>query len=280
MNKKTVLITGASSGIGRAASKYFQDKGWHVVAAMRTPKKETELTQLENVMVSRLDVTDRDSIKSSIDETLERFGGIDVVVNNAGYGLAGPMEAVTPEQIERQYATNVYGPVYVMQAALPHFREKASGVFVNVTSVGGRVSLPFNSLYHGTKFALEGISESISHELNSLGIKVKIVEPGGVRTDFAGRSLDLMSTPETDKVYGGMLGRAMEVFADPERSEDYSDPIDVAKVIFDASTDESGQIRFVAGKDAEMMLAERAELDDQQYMEMIAERFDLSEKVG
>lgn len=157
---------------------------------MRKPADAGDLAKLERVRVVPLDVTDRESIAAAVQTALTEFGSLDVLLNNAGYGLAGPLEAATPEQIERQFATKVYGPISTMQACLPHFREKTAGLIINVTSVGGRLALPFNSLYHGTKFGLEGISESMALELVPLGVQVKLVEPGGVRTDFAGRSLD------------------------------------------------------------------------------------------
>ena len=195
---KTILITGASSGIGLATAKHFQAAGWNVVATMRNPDSVPELQSLDRLIVLPLDVTDLSSIQAAVNATLEQFGSLDVLLNNAGYGLVGPMEAVTPAQLERQFATNVYGPIYTMQACLPHFRERKAGLIMNVTSVGGRLALPFNSLYHGTKFALEGLSESLALELAPHGIQVKLIEPGGVRTDFAGRSLDWLQAARLD----------------------------------------------------------------------------------
>lgn len=268
----TVLITGSSSGIGRSSVEYFQKKGWKVAATMRSPEKETELQTLEGVEVIRLDVTDRASISSAIQQTLDAFGGLDVVVNNAGYGLAGPMEAVKPEQLERQYATNVFGPVYVMQAALPHFREQGRGLFINISSVGGRITLPFNSLYHGAKFALEGISESINYELNPFGIRVKLVEPGGVKTDFAGRSLDLISDPDIT-AYNDMLQKIIAAFTSPERQAGYSSGDDIAAVIYEAATDNKNQVRYAAGNDAIQLLGARDTMSDEDFLGMIKKEF-------
>lgn len=271
---KTVLITGTSTGIGRSAVIYFQERGWNVAATMRNPENGKELQRLDHVKVMQLDVTDQSSITSAIEDTIESFGGLDVVVNNAGYGLAGPMEAVKPAQLERQYATNVFGPVYVMQAALPQFRKQQHGLFINISSVGGRITLPFNTLYHGTKFALEGISEALNFELNPFGIRVKIVEPGGVKTDFAGRSLDLMHDPEIT-AYDEAVQHIVSVFTDPARQEDYSTGEDIAKVIFEAATDGTPQLRYAAGKDAIQMLGARPSLSDEAYLEMMKKEFDL-----
>jgi NAD(P)-dependent dehydrogenase (short-subunit alcohol dehydrogenase family) len=271
---KTILITGASSGIGHATALHFQAAGWNVAATMRKPADAKDLTGLERVAVLPLDVTDRASIEAAVQATLERFGGIDVLLNNAGYGLAGPMEAVEPAQLERQFATNVFGPIYAMQACLPHFRAQRRGLIINVTSIGGRITLPFNSLYHGTKFGLEGISESLALELQPLGIQVKLVEPGGVRTDFAGRSLDFMQKPGLT-AYDASLKGAMSVFMDPARGGDYSDPGQIARVIFEAATDGKPQLRYLAGEDAKAMAAARAKMSDEDYRAWAIQEFRL-----
>lgn len=271
---KTILITGASTGIGRATARHFQAAGWNVAATMRTPESGADLAALEHVAVLPLDVTDRSSIAAAVEATIARFGGIDVLLNNAGYGLAGPLEAVQPAQLERQYATNVFGPVYTAQACLPHFRARKAGLVINVSSIGGRLVLPFNALYHGTKFALEGMSESLALELAPHGIVVKLVEPGGVRTDFAGRSLDLMHQPGLD-AYDASLKGAMGVFRDTQRTGDYSDASDIAEVIYQAATDGKQQLRYLAGKDAVAMAAYRASVSDEDYRTAMLEKFRL-----
>lgn len=186
----SILITGASTGIGKATAMLFHDKGWNVIATMRTPEKETELTGIDNILVTKLDVTNSASIKTAIAEGIERFGNIDVLVNNAGYGAYGPLEAFPMESIRRQFDTNVIGLLEVTKAVLPHFRTQKSGVIVNISSIGGKMTFPLGTLYHGTKFAVEGLSEALHYELESIGAKVKIVEPGAIATDFAGRSFD------------------------------------------------------------------------------------------
>jgi NAD(P)-dependent dehydrogenase (short-subunit alcohol dehydrogenase family) len=270
----TILITGTSSGIGRAAVLRFQAEGWNVAATMRNPDQETELQTLSNVAVIQLDVTHPESIKAAVAATLDRFGRLDVLLNNAGYGLAGPLEAVDPSRLERQFATNVYGPVYTIQACLPHFRAQGSGLIINVSSIGGRLVLPFNSLYHGTKFAIEGISESMALELAPHNIKVKLIEPGGVRTDFAGRSLDLM-TKDGLNAYDASLQSAMGVFSSFERDSDYSDASDIADVIYTAATDGTNQLRYLAGKDAVQMAADRAQRSDEEYAAWVIDHFKL-----
>ena len=271
---KTILITGASTGIGRAAALLFQEAGWNVAATMRDPSRESVLNTLPNVLLQALDVTDKASIDAAVAATLARFGRLDVLLNNAGYGLFGPLEAVTPEQLERQYRTNVFGPVQAMQAVLPQMRAQHSGLIINVSSIGGRVTFPFNSLYHGTKFALEGISESLAIELAPHGVRVKIVEPGGVKTDFAGRSLDVMQVPGLT-AYDDSLKSIMAVFADPARREGYSEAIDIARVILGAATDGTDRLRYLAGQDAQQMAAYRAAVSDEAHLAQSVERFGL-----
>ncbi|MFT4977258.1 MAG: NAD(P)-dependent dehydrogenase (short-subunit alcohol dehydrogenase family) [Myxococcota bacterium] len=274
MKKKTILITGASSGIGHASARRFQAEGWNVAATMRTPSKGAALAALPGVKVLRLDVTDRDSIYAAVEGCIVHFGGLDVVLNNAGYGLAGAMEAASPAQIERQFATNVYGPIYVMQACLPHFRAQEAGLILNVSSVGGRITYPLNALYHGTKFAMEGISESLAMEVAAFNVRVKLIEPGGVRTDFAGRSMAFAQKEGLD-AYDEAGGRVQAAYMAPERDALRSDPEDTADVIFRAATDGADTLRYVAGADAEQLLAMRGQLSDEAFRATILSVFNL-----
>ncbi|AOY81229.1 SDR family oxidoreductase [Moorena producens JHB] len=267
---KTILITGASSGIGKATAKLFQEKGWNVVATMRSPEKETELTTLDNVLVTRLDVLDQNSITKAIQLGIEKFAKIDVLVNNAGYGAFGPLEATPREKITRQFDVNVIGLLDVTKAILPHFRQNKDGILINISSIGGKMTFPLFSLYNGTKFAVEGISEGLSFEMEAIGCKVKIIEPGIINTDFAGRSLD-MSNDESLTEYQELIGKlfnSMESFPDQA-----SEPIVVANVIYEAATDGTDKLRYTAGEDARMMVANRKELDDKTFIQGIKEQF-------
>jgi NAD(P)-dependent dehydrogenase (short-subunit alcohol dehydrogenase family) len=190
----TILITGASTGIGRATALHFLKKGWYVAATMRKPETADWAPQDPRLLVLRLDVTDAASIAEAVASVKERFGGIDALVNNAGYGLVGPFEASSSEQVRRQFETNVFGLMDVTRAALPALRE-SRGVIVNISSVGGRVTFPLYSLYHSTKCAVEGFSESLQFELQPLGVRVKLIEPGPIRTDFYDRSPDVIENP-------------------------------------------------------------------------------------
>ena len=171
--KRTILITGASSGIGKATAIHFQEQGWNVIATMRTPEKETELNELESVQLGKLDVLDLDSINQAIQNGISRFGKIDALVNNAGYGAYGPLESFPRENIIKQFNTNVIGLMDVTRAIIPHFRENKNGVVVNISSIGGQMTFALGSLYHGTKFAVEGISESLHLPLGRNHIKVQ-----------------------------------------------------------------------------------------------------------
>lgn len=238
---QTILITGSSSGIGKATAMHFAEQGWNVVATMRTPEKAGAWAQHKNITLLRLDVLDETSIQQAINDTLNKFGKLDAIVNNAGYGLVGPFEASTPEQIQRQFDTNVFGLMNVCRAVIPHFRERRDGTIINVASMGGRLTFPLYSLYHGTKWAVEGFSESLQFELLPFNVRVKIVEPGAIKTDFYDRSMDVMSKPGLT-AYDAYVSKAMpnmnkfgETAPGPER---------VAQVIYQAATDGSGKLRY------------------------------------
>jgi NAD(P)-dependent dehydrogenase (short-subunit alcohol dehydrogenase family) len=260
---KTVLITGASSGIGRATALYFQKQGWNVAATMRSPDQEISRTKslanLDRVICLKLDVTDRHSIADAVVETIAKFGAIDVLVNNAGYGMLGAFETSTPEQIQRQFDTNVFGLMETTRAVLPHFRDRKQGVIVNVASIGGRVAFPLYSLYHATKWAVEGFSESLQHELLSFNIRVKIVEPGPIKTDFYERSADRTSNPdfpEYDEFSDRILTKLNNIGTTGALAEV------VAKTIYIASTDKSWKLRYPADPLAKQLLFLRKLLPD------------------
>ncbi|MEO0560993.1 MAG: SDR family oxidoreductase [Chloroflexota bacterium] len=268
---QSIVITGASSGIGKATAKYFAAQGWKVAATMRTPSKETELTEIENVSVYQLDVTDNDSISAASTQILSDFETVDVLLNNAGYGLAGPFEAATREQIRTQFDTNVFGLMEVTRAFLPHLRGNKSGVILNVSSIGGLITFPYISLYHSTKWAVEGFSESLYYELAQVGVQVKIIEPGGVSTDFGGRSL-VMAMP--DESLAEYLPSVQKFMANREAngSAGFSTAEYLAEEIFKAATDGTDQLRYVIGADAVQLFDMRKEHGDQAFIAGMAQR--------
>lgn len=263
---KTIFITGASTGLGRATAELFQNKGWRVIATMRNPESASDLAALENVTVLPLDVTSPEQILSTVKQALE-LGNVDVVFNNAGYGLMGPLEALSDEQLVRQLNTNLLGVIRVTQAFIPYFREKGNGMFISTTSIGGLMTFPLNSIYHATKWALEGWSESMAFELNQLGIDIKTVSPGGIKTDFISRSLDSASTPDYEEMihslYSKMEGM-MEAASTPEQ---------IAEVVYEAATDGKKQLRYVAGEDAKALYAQRLELGVEAFRQQLGKQF-------
>ncbi|MCF0068856.1 SDR family oxidoreductase [Dyadobacter sp. CY261] len=266
MMTKTVLITGASSGFGKDAVRLFQKNGWNVVASMRSPEREAELGVLDNVLLVRLDVTDSGSIQQAVEEGIARFGRIDALVNNAGHGSLGVLEAAPAEVVRQQFDVNVFGLIEVTKAVLPHMRKNRSGVIVNVSSMGGRVAFPFSTLYHATKYAVEGLSESLQFELGPLGIRVKLVEPGGYKTDFAGRSLATFGAGDLldyQPAYNDFAGK-VDTWPMSERVWE------VAEAIFEAASDGSQQLRYPVGADAVQLLEASKQMDDLAVKNMIS----------
>lgn len=252
--KKTILITGTSSGIGKATVIYFAERGWNVAATMRKPENETELNKIPNVKLFRLDVQDESSIRSAIADAIRAFGGIDVIVNNAGYGAVGIFEAATAEQIRRQFDTNVFGVMNVIREILPHFREKKNGTIINISSMGGRITFPIYSVYHGTKWAIEGFSEALQFELRPFNIKVKTVEPGAIKTDFYDRSMDLFKKEgltaydRYEKVTSENTQKAGATAPGPET---------VAATIFKAANANNFKLRYASSFQSKVLLAMR-----------------------
>ncbi|MFT3934568.1 MAG: SDR family oxidoreductase [Chitinophagaceae bacterium] len=253
---KTIFITGASTGLGKATAQLFHEKGWKVIATMRQPEKDTSLSALKNVTLLPLDVTNAAQVTQTCQQAIS-MGEIDVVFNNAGYGLVGPMEAATDEQISRQINTNLMGVLRVTKEFIPYFREKKKGLFITTTSMGGLFSFPFGSIYHATKFALEGWTESMAYELSLFNIGIKTVAPGGITTDFIGRSIESASLPPYDE----SLQKMFELF----NGDNFSTAEEIAAVVFEAATDGKDQLRYVAGKDAQSLYAMREQADQQAF---------------
>ena len=234
----TVLITGSSSGIGKATATLFTERGWNVAATMRTPKPIEGLTGQENFVVLPLDVTKPDTISKARDEAIKKFGRVDVLVNNAGYSLFGAFESYTNEQLKQQFDTNLFGLMNVTREFLPHFREQHSGTIINVSSIGGRLTFPFFSAYHATKWAVEGFSESLQYELRPFKVRVKLIEPGPIKTDFYDRSLQ----PTRHEAYDVLMNKATPKIMESGKSA--PGPEAVAKAIFGAATDNSNKLRY------------------------------------
>ena len=263
---KTVLITGASTGIGRATAQLFQQQGWNVVATMRDLDRSTELANLPNVLCLRLDVTQAETIHAALDVAIAKFGTIDVIVNNAGYGLTGAFEACDLADIRGQFETNVFGLMEVTRAILPHFRLRQQGIVVNVSSIGGRLTFPLYSPYHATKWAVDGFSESLQYELRQFNIKVKIIEPGAIKTDFYSRSMTVAKKTGLS-VYDAYINRTLPKM--DRAGAEGSPPEVTARVIYRAATDGSWKLRYPAGGNATFLLGLRKLLPEAWFIGLI-----------
>lgn len=268
---KTVLITGTSTGIGRSAVKIFQSNGWNVIATMRKPETETELANLDHVLVEKLDVTDQASIDAAIAKGIAHFGKIDVLVNNAGFGMMGVLEGSSEALMQRIFDVNVFGVVRTTKAILPHFRANKVGLIVNVSSIVGRATFPYQALYHATKHALEGLTEDIQYELKPLGIDVKLVEPGGVATEFIS-SIEMVGDGGIED-YKANVEKYMSAVQGMMSGLSTSETI--AQVVYDATVNDSDQLRYLAGADAEQIMGARASMDDKAFYEMMSGQFGL-----
>ncbi|WP_158799075.1 SDR family oxidoreductase [Pedobacter sp. L105] len=247
---KTIFITGASTGLGKSTAKLFHAQGWKVIATMRKPEQETELNHLENVTLLPLDITNIEQIRQTVQRAIS-LGDIDVVFNNAGFGLIGPVESNSEEQIRAQFETNFFGTVWVIQEFIPYFKSKQGGLFINTTSLCGLTSNPQSAIYNASKWALQGLAESMSYDLAQFGIGIKNVAPGGIKTEFT----KAMQVTE-DKAYAATMAKMMEGFQDGTLME-FTNPDVIAEVVYCAATDGKDQLTYPAGNDAVRIYAKR-----------------------
>jgi NAD(P)-dependent dehydrogenase (short-subunit alcohol dehydrogenase family) len=273
---KTVIITGCSTGLGRTSAIDFARKGWNVVATLRELDSATDFPRLDNVFVTRLDVQDVVSIRTALSAGISRFGSIDVLVNNAGFGLFGVFESTPVEKVREQFDVNVFGVMDTTRAILPHFRERKEGLILNVSSGAGIFTLPMLSLYCSSKFALEGFSESLSYELASQNIGVKIIEPGGVvSTDFGKRSGQEAAQNHPPPSYSTFVTCTNDLFQNL-RSTRTATEQDVADVIYTAATDGSNRLRYVATEDIRPLVRYRRGTSEEEYIAFMRSQFGVS----
>lgn len=264
--KKTVLITGTSSGIGKATVLEFARQGWHVAATMRNPEKESSFDSLPTVRKYALDVTDAGSISNTMNAVQRDFGSLSVVVNNAGYGLDGVFEAMTDEAIQKQFNTNVFGLMRVTREAIKVMRAQGGGKIIQVSSMGGRVTFPLYSIYHSTKWAVEGFTESLHYELIPFHIQLKLIEPGLIKTEFTGRSREFVKPDYTD-AYDTYLEKFEQAAVDAMKNAEQ--PQKVAKEIVKAALDTANKMRYPIGRPAPLLLRLRKLLSDGIFFSMI-----------
>jgi NAD(P)-dependent dehydrogenase (short-subunit alcohol dehydrogenase family) len=250
------LITGVSSGFGRALSELILEKGGEVAGTVR---KDADKAEFEKLAPGRafgilLDVTDEAAVNRGVKEAEEKLGGIEVLVNNAGYGFEGALEEATLDDFRQQFEVNVFGAIAMMQATLPYLRSRRAGHILNISSMGGLMAFPGISAYHGSKFALEGISESLAKEVKHLGIKVTIVEPGGFRTDWAGRSM--RHVERTIEDYEESAGWSRKRLAQ-RNGRQPGDPRKAAEAMLHITQVEEPPLHLLLGSDALQLVGEK-----------------------
>lgn len=259
---KTIFITGSSAGLGNAVAKTFQANGWKVIATMRNPKNDKELQNLENVTLLPLDVTNNEQILATVEQVMQS-GTIDVVLNNAGYGLTGALESYSDEAIVDQIGTNLLGAIRVTKAFIPYFKKQKYGLFINTTSIFGIVTGPVGSIYNATKWGLEGWCESMSYELSLFNIGIKTVAPGLIRSNFI-NGMEAFAHPDyenlSEKMYNVFLGGKLL---------DWSEPEVIAQTVYQAATDGKDQLRYLAGEDAIKLDKLRSDLGNEGYRKHI-----------
>ncbi|HEY7813592.1 MAG TPA: oxidoreductase [Nakamurella sp.] len=251
MTEPVALVTGASSGIGEATARRLHELGYRVYAAARRLDRMSALADLGMVTVSA-DLTDDGSMVALVDRIVGDTGRIDVLVNNAGYGSYGSLEEVPPAEARRQVEVNVLALARLTQLVLPHMRERRSGTIVNVSSMGGKFGEPLGAWYHATKFAVEGLSDSIRIELAPLGIDVVVIEPGAIRTEWGGIAAASVLERSGDGPYAEQARRTAKVLAAGEHQG--SSPDVVAHAIGKAVTAKRPRTRYAVGSGAKPML--------------------------
>jgi NAD(P)-dependent dehydrogenase (short-subunit alcohol dehydrogenase family) len=269
-NKKVALVTGSSRGIGFVTSITLARNDFLTYASMRNLDKEKEIRLVvdkENIPLKtlQLDVTDSTSVNNAIKSIMDETGRIDVLVNNAGYGLVGAFEELSIEEIKQQFETNFFGVIRVTQAVLSIMREQKSGIIVNISSGAGRFGYPNGSAYVSTKFAIEGLSESMAYEIEPLGVRVVLVEPGFVRTNFSNVVAKRSQSPSSQ--YSKMTEKMAESFDQMKLNS--SPPELVANVVLEAVTSKNPDLRYLAGKDVEQWMEQKKYMSDKEFFNMI-----------
>jgi NAD(P)-dependent dehydrogenase (short-subunit alcohol dehydrogenase family) len=272
VNQQVAVVTGSSSGIGYETSLILARNGFLTYATMRNLNKSENMKLIvakENlpIQIKQLDVTDDVSVKNAIQDISSEAGHIDVLVNNAGYGLNGAFEDLAMDEIKAQYETNVFGLVRTTQAVLPIMRRQKSGTIVNISSGAGRFGFPGSSAYVSTKFAVEGLSESMSYELEPFGIKVVIVEPGVIRTNFVDGMVVAKKSQKPNSPYSQITQKIATGFEEMLKNASSADL--VAKVVLDAITDKNPSLRYLAGSDVETWLGGKRKIADEEFLKVM-----------
>lgn len=268
-SQKVAVVTGSSRGVGQEASLIFARNGFTTYATMRNLKNSSLLQSIResenlDLHIVQLDVTKEGSISEAIQTILDEQGRIDVLVNNAAYALTGAFEDLSMEEIQSQYATNVFGLIKTTQSVLPTMRKQRFGTIINISSGAGRFGYPTGSGYVSTKFAIEGLSEALSFELEAFGIRVILVEPGIIKSsNFAESVVFAEKSKDPDSIYAPLLKYVKSIIE--EMSKVGTDPQSVAKVIYDAAITDKPKIRYLAGNDVKQLIKTKESMSDEQF---------------
>jgi NAD(P)-dependent dehydrogenase (short-subunit alcohol dehydrogenase family) len=275
-NQKVAIVTGSSTGIGYETSIALARGGFITYATMRNLSKAEGIKSVATkeslrLHVTQLDVTDDLSVKNAVQSILSKEGRIDLLVNNAGYVLSGAFEDLAIDEIKAQYETNVFGLIRTTQAVLPIMRKQKSGIIVNISSGAGRFGYPGHSAYISTKFAVEGLSESVSYELQPFGIKVVIVEPGVIRTNIVNTMVVARKSQDPNSPYSQMMQKMANAFEGLMKNS--SSPDLVANVVLNAVKHENPNLRYLAGNDLEQWLEAKRNMSDEEFYKMMNQNF-------
>ena len=268
--KKSILITGSNSGIGKITAEIFAKNNWNVIATMRNTQNAGSLADQPNIFIYEMDVTETDSIQKAKKAITNDFKTIDVIVNNAGFGCYGAFEPTKESDIDLQIAVNIKGVMMVTKVFLSHFRKNKNGLFINISSIAGLITYPLASMYVCSKWAVEGFTESIFYELKPLGIRVKLVEPGGFKTNFQQKGI-IWSHDENMLEYIEPTEKLKAIRN--QRQESLPDPIAVAQKILEAANDDSDRLRYLVGADAHELMEKRLEKGSEAFVNSIYQNY-------
>jgi len=268
VNQKVALVTGASSGIGMEAARELAAEGFIVYGAARRVDRMSPLADA-GIRTLEMDVTREESMKAGVAEIIEKEGRIDVLVNNAGYGSYGAIEDVDLDEARYQFEVNVFGAMALTQLVLPQMRKQSSGTVINITSMGGKIYTPLGGWYHGTKFALEALSDCLRIETKPFGINVVVIEPGGIRTEWGGIAADKLREVSGDGAYASQASAVADSLASEEGDKRLSDPSLIGKTIAKAATAKKPRTRYAVGFGAKPLIAAHGLLPDRAYDSLI-----------
>jgi len=267
--KKKVLITGASSGMGRATTLFLAAQGYTIYAGSRTPEKLSDIQQ-ENIHPILLDITDFNNVK----QTIEKIGSIDILINNAGYGLVASVEEVSEEQMQEQFNVNVFGVLRICKAVIPTMRTQKSGIIINISSFLGKIGLPLLTLYNSSKYAVEGITDSLRYELKDFNIRVHSIMPGFFDTQFARDNLKTnFDTFDKNSPYADIVSNLAPIIV--EQINNGNSAQEVAEMILDIIQDENFKARATVGDKAKKFIPMKKELSDEDFERRVRDYYNL-----